>query len=154
METHVSGIIKEYFIQKKRKWFTWRCFRELDPKLNRKITALNICRHSAACLFVCFNLAILFLEHENCGVFKWHFCNQLWLTSLISPHKKNPRSFGYCPKYSQPPPSPLHKFWATFPLFCKMSYFTKKNGWNDNFEIKNQLRGCLWWWHCSPWTHG
>ena len=141
-------------LSKKRKWFTWRCFRELDPKLNRKITALNICRHSAACLFVCFNLAILFFEHENCGVFRWHFCNQLWLTSLISPHKENPRSFGYCPKYSQPPPPPLHKVWATFPLFCKMSYFTKNNGWNDNFEIKNQLRGCLWWWHWSPWTHG
>ena len=57
-------------LSKKRKWFTWRCFRELDPKLNRKITALNICRHSAACLFVCFNLAILFFEHENCGVFR------------------------------------------------------------------------------------
>ena len=120
METHVSGI-KEYFIKKKkRKWFTWRCFRELDPKLNRKITALNICRHSAACLFVCFNLAILFFEHENCGVFRWHFCNQLWMTLLISPHKKNPRSFGYCPKYSQPPPSPIStSFGQLFHYFAK-----------------------------------
>ena len=145
METHVSGI-KEYFIKKNENGSPGDVSVNLIPNwIARSQPSTFVVTRLHVCLFdLIWQYCILNMKIVGCS-------DDTFATNF---DPTNPRSFGYCPKYSQPPPSPLHKFWATFPLFCKMSYFTKKNGWNDNFEIKNQLRGCLWWWHWSPWTHG
>ena len=46
----------------------------------------------------------------------------------FAPQEK-PSLFWVLPKILPTTPIPhFHKFWATFPLFCKMSYFTKKMG--------------------------